>query len=244
MKGLLVQFLRALAESLRDLAPIIGVIGLFQVVVLEQPIPNLQDLLWGTALVVVGLSLFVQGLKLGLFPLGEAMAWDFTRKGSLLWLLIFVFALGFSATVAGPGLIAVTDKAAAVAAAGDLIERSQSARDSYALGLRYTIALSVGCALVIGVLRILRGWPVQYLIIAAYIGVVAMSMVAPREIIGIAYDAGGVAASAITVPLVAALGVGLASSIEGRNPLTDGFGLIAFAALAPIIFVIGYAMLQ
>jgi hypothetical protein len=244
MKGLMLQFLRSLTESLRDLAPIIGVIGFFQLVVLGQPIPNLLDLLWGTALVVAGLSLFVQGLKLGLFPLGETMAWDFTRKGSLPWLLIFAFALGFSATVAEPALIAVTDKAAAVAAAGDLIEPSEAARDDYALGLRYTIALSVGCALVLGVLRILRGWPVPYLIIPAYVGVVAMTAVAPPEIIGIAYDAGGVTTSTITVPLVAAVGVGLASSIEGRNPLTDGFGLIAFAALAPIIFVLGYGTLR
>ncbi|HYN79731.1 MAG TPA: DUF1538 domain-containing protein [Lamprocystis sp. (in: g-proteobacteria)] len=244
MKGLILQILRPLGESLRDLAPIIGVIGFFQVVVLGQPIPNLLNLLWGTALVVVGLSLFVQGLKLGLFPLGESMAWDFTRKGSLLWLLLFAFALGFSATIAEPALIAVANKAAEVAASGDLIERSETARDAYALGLRYTIALSVGCALVIGVLRILRGWPVPYLIIPAYIGVVVMTWVAPPEVIGIAYDAGGVTTSTITVPLVTAVGVGLASSIEGRNPLTDGFGLIAFAALAPIIFVLGYGALR
>lgn len=244
MRGLLVQFLRALAESLRDLAPIIGVIGFFQLAVLGQPLPDLLELLWGTALVVVGLSLFVQGLKLGLFPLGETMAWDFARKGSLLWLLVFVFALGFSATMAEPALTAVTQKAAEVAAAGDLIASSGEAQGDYALGLRYTIALSVGCALVIGVLRILRGWPVQYLIIAAYLGVVAMTAVAPPEIIGIAYDSGGVTTSTITVPLVATLGVGLASSIEGRNPLTDGFGLIAFAALAPIIFVMGYGVLR
>ena len=244
MKGLLVQFLLSLAESLRDLAPIIGVIGLFQVVVLGQPLPAPGDLLWGTALVVLGLSLFVQGLKLGLFPLGETMAWDFARKGSLMWLFLFVFALGFSATMAEPALMAVAQKAAAVAAAGNLIEPSPATQADYARGLRYTIALSVGCALVIGVLRILRGWSVQYLIIGAYVGVVGMTALAPPEIIGIAYDSGGVTTSTITVPLVAALGVGLASSIEGRNALTDGFGLIAFAALTPIIFVLGYGMLR
>lgn len=244
MKAVLLQSLRSLIESLRDLAPIIGVIAFFQLVVLGQPIPDLLDLIWGTVLVVLGLSLFIQGLKLGLFPLGETMAWDFTRKGSLPWLLLFAFALGFTAAAAEPALIAVTQKAAEVAAGGDLIERSQAARDSYAQGLRYTIAFSVGLALVIGVLRILRGWPVQYLIIAAYIGVMAMTAMAPPEIIGIAYDSGGVTTSTITVPLVAAIGVGLASSIEGRNPLTDGFGLIAFAALAPIIFVMGYGMIR
>jgi len=244
MTGLLVQFLRALAESLRDLAPIIIVIGLFQLVVLGQPLPDLLGLLWGTALVVLGLTLFVQGLKLGLFPMGETMAWDFARKGSLMWLFLFVFALGFSATMAEPALMAVAAKAASVAAGGNLIEPSPAAQADYALGLRYTIALSVGCALVIGVLRILRGWPVQYLVIGAYLGVVGMTALAPPEIIGVAYDSGGVTTSTITVPLVAALGVGLASSIEGRNPLTDGFGLIAFAALAPIIFVLGYGTLR
>jgi hypothetical protein len=172
------------------------------------------------------------------------MAWDFARKGSLMWLFLFVFALGFSATMAEPALMAVAQKAAAVAAAGNLIEPSPATQADYARGLRYTIALSVGCALVIGVLRILRGWPVQYLIIGAYIGVVGMTALAPPEIIGIAYDSGGVTTSTITVPLVAALGVGLASSIEGRNALTDGFGLIAFAALTPIIFVLGYGMLR
>jgi hypothetical protein len=244
MKGLILHLLRPLAESLRDLAPIIVVIGFFQLAVLGQPLPDLRNLLWGTVLVVVGLSLFIQGLKLGLFPLGETMAWDFTRKGSLPWLLLFAFALGFTAAAAEPALIAVTAKAAEVAAAGDLIERSPTARDAYAQGLRYTIALSVGIALVVGVLRILRGWPLHYLVIAAYLGVMVMTAVAPPEIIGLAYDAGGVTTSTITVPLVAAIGVGLASSIEGRNPLTDGFGMIALAALAPIIFVLAYGTLR
>ena len=205
--------------------------------------PDLAGLLWGTLLVVVGLTLFVQGLKIGLFPLGEHMAWDFARKGSLLWLLLFAFALGFGTTVAEPALIAVTQEAAKAAASSGAIAASEGARADYALGLRYTVALSVGFALVLGVFRILRGWPIQYLIIGGYIGVVVMTAFAPREIIGIAYDSGGVTTSTITVPLVAALGVGLASSIEGRNPLIDGFGLIAFASLTPMIFVMGYGIL-
>jgi hypothetical protein len=243
MLTLLRQGLASLLDSLRDLVPIVAVVAFFQLAVLGQPIPNLADLLIGTLMVVIGLTLFVQGLKLGLFPIGESMAWDFARKGSLMWLFVFAFALGFGTTVAEPALIAVAEEAAEVAAAGQMIDDTDAAREVYANGLRYTVALSVGLALVIGVLRILRGWPIQYLIIGGYIGVVIMTAFAPREIIGIAYDSGGVTTSTITVPLVTALGVGLASSIEGRNPMTDGFGLIAFASLTPMMFVMGYGIL-
>jgi hypothetical protein len=179
---------------------------------------------------------------MGLFPIGESMAYAFARKGSVFWLLAFAFALGFGTTVAEPALIAVAGEAAEVAALGGMIEKSEAAMTSYASGLRYTVALSVGFAIVVGVLRILRGWPIQYLIIGGYMGVVIMTMFAPEEIIGIAYDSGGVTTSTITVPLVTALGVGLASSIKGRNPMVDGFGLIAFASLTPMIFVMGYGM--
>jgi len=243
MRTLALQLIDSLTDSVRDLAPIIAVIGFFQLVVLGQPIPDLAELLWGSLLVVIGLSLFVQGLKLGLFPVGESMAWDFAAKGSLWWLLVFAFALGFGTTVAEPALIAVAEEAAEVAARGGMILDEAEARERYAEGLRYTVALSVGFAILIGVLRILRGWPIQYLIIGGYIGVVIMTAFAPKEIVGIAYDSGGVTTSTITVPLVTALGVGLASSIKGRNPMTDGFGLIAFASLTPMIFVMGYGIL-
>lgn len=233
----------ALFESLRDLAPIVIVITVFQLFVLRESIEHLGSLILGTGMVVVGLTLFVQGLKLGLFPLGEGMAWDLARKGSLFWLLVFAFSLGFGTTVAEPALIAVADEAATVAANGGVIAADDDARGRYAGGLRLTVALAVGFALVIGVLRILRGWPIQYLIIGGYLGVVIMTIFAPREIIGIAYDSGGVTTSTITVPLVTALGVGLAASIEGRNPMVDGFGLIAFASLTPMIFVMAYGML-
>jgi hypothetical protein len=239
----LLQFLRSMLSSLRDLAPIVLVIAFFQLVVLQQPIPNLGQLLGGLALVVMGLTFFVYGLEMGLFPIGETMAYAFARKGSLLWLMLFAFALGFGTTIAEPALIAVADEAAAVAAGGGLIADELAARESYALGLRYTVAISVGAAIVIGVIRILKGWPIQWLIIGGYLGVVVMTVFAPAEIIGIAYDAGGVTTSTITVPLVTALGVGLASSIRGRNPMTDGFGLIAFASLTPMIFVMGYGIL-
>jgi hypothetical protein len=239
----LAAFWHVLKGSIRDLAPIILVIGFFQLVVLRQPIPNLGSLLTGIVLVVLGLTLFVRGLELGLFPIGESMAFSFARKGSLFWLLVFAFALGFGTTVAEPALIAVASEAASVAAEAGIIEVSESARRAYALGLRLTVALSVGVAIVLGVFRIIKGWPLHYLIMVGYLGVVVMTPLAPKEIIGIAYDSGGVTTSTITVPLVTALGVGLAMSIEGRNPMVDGFGLIAFASLTPIIFVLGYGML-
>lgn len=234
---------KSLLDSLRDLAPIILVIAFFQMVVLQQPIPNLVGLLGGTLLVTVGLTFFVYGLEMGLFPIGESMAQAFSHKGSIFWLLVFAFTLGFSTTVAEPALIAVAMEAAKVAASGGIIAADPGAMQNYATGLRLTVAVSVGLAIVIGVLRILKGWPIHYLIIAGYAGIVIMTAFAPRSIIGIAYDSGGVTTSTITVPLVTALGVGLASSIRGRNPMVDGFGLIAFASLTPMIFVMGYGML-
>ena len=233
----------SLMDSLRDLLPIILVIAFFQLAVLQQPIPDFGDILIGILFVVIGLTLFVHGLNLGLFPIGETMAYAFASKGSVLWLLLFAFALGFGTTVAEPALIAVADEAAIVAASGAMIEDNAEAREAYAFGLRITVALSVGFAIVVGVFRIIKGWPIQYLIISGYIGVVIMTMFAPEEIVGIAYDSGGVTTSTITVPLVTALGVGLASSIKGRNPMIDGFGLIAFASLTPMIFVMGYGMM-
>jgi len=201
-------------------------------------------LLSGVLLVLLGLTLFVRGLRMALFPLGEEMAYNFVRRGSLGWLLIFSFTLGFGTTVAEPALIAVADEAAKVAALAGIIENSPAAESAYALGLRLCVALSVGVALLIGVIRILKGWPIHYLIICGYAGVVIMTWLAPAEIIGIAYDAGGVTTSTVTVPLVAALGIGLASSIKGRDPLLDGFGLIAFASLTPMVFVMAYGMLR
>ena len=233
----------ALFESLRDLLPIILVIGFFQFAVLQQPIPNLGEIVIGIVFVVIGLTLFVQGLNMSLFPIGESMAYSFASKGSLFWLLCFAFALGFGTTIAEPALIAVASEAALIAANGNMIENSAQSQESYALGLRITVAVSVGVAIMIGVFRIVKGWPIQYLIVIGYSGVVIMTVFAPPEIIGIAYDSGGVTTSTITVPLVTALGVGLASSIKGRNPMVDGFGLIAFASLTPMIFVMGYGML-
>lgn len=231
---------RLLGSTLRDLAPLFLVIGFFQAVVLQQPFPNLLDVGIGLVFVVIGLTLFVGGLKIGLFPLGEAMAESFARKGSLSALLAFAFLLGFTTTIAEPALIAVVDQAGAAAAAANVVADHPDAIARYALWLRITVALSVGIALVIGVIRIVRGWPIQILIIAGYTGIAAMTAIAPPEIVGIAYDSGGVTTSTVTVPLVAALGVGLASVIRGRNPVVDGFGLIAFASLTPMMFVLAF----
>lgn len=222
--------------------PIILVILFFQLVVLGKPLPNWEKLLVGTMLVVLGLTFFIRGLEMGLFPIGETMAYGFARKGSLAWLLVFAFCLGFGTTVAEPALIAVAAEAANVAAQAGAITDSDTARSSYAMGLRLTVALSVGVAIVIGVFRILKGWPIHYLIVGGYIVIVILTAFAPKEIIGIAYDSGGVTTSTVTVPLVTALGVGLASVIKGRNPMIDGFGLIAFASLTPMMFVMVYGM--
>jgi len=163
-------------------------------------------------------------------------------KGSVFWLVAFAFVLGFGTTVAEPALIAVAAEAASVAAGAGVISNSEAAMNEYAFGLRMTVALAVGVALVIGVFRILAGWSLPALIIGGYVLVVALTTVAPPEIVGIAYDSGGVTTSTVTVPLVTALGVGLASSLKGRNPMLDGFGLIAFASLTPILFVLVYGI--
>ena len=235
--------LQKLRNAFKDLLPIVVVIAFFQIVVLNQPLPQMGEVLFGALLVVVGLSLFVQGLEMGLFPIGETMAHALARKGSLFWLLSFSFALGFSTTVAEPALIAVAAEAAEIASQGGLIEPGKDSLEQYAFGLRMTVAFSVGLAILIGVMRIIRGWPIHYLIIGGYTIIMLMTIVAPKEIVGIAYDAGGVTTSTITVPLVTALGVGLASIIRGRSPLLDGFGLIAFASLLPMIFVMGYGLI-
>ena len=242
MKGPVLALSRRLFDAVRDLAPIIVVIAFFQVVVLQQPFPNLGSVLVGLVCVIVGLPLFIQGLETGLFPLGEGLAQAFARKGSVVALLAFGFCLGFGTTIAEPALIAVAAEAADVASQAGAIADDDAARESYAFNLRIVVALAVGTAITIGVLRILKGWPIHRLIIGGYVLVTVMTAFAPDEIIGVAYDSGGVATSTITVPLVTALGVGLAASINGRNAMVDGFGLIAFACLSPMIFVLGYGM--
>ncbi|MEJ2528064.1 MAG: DUF1538 domain-containing protein, partial [Sulfurovaceae bacterium] len=212
--------------SLQDLLPIVLVVAFFQAFIIGEVPKNLTSIILGLFIVAVGLALFIRGLELGIFPMGENLAVEFSQKGSLFWLLLFAFTIGFSTTVAEPALIAIANKAAIISSG--LID---------AFWLRITVALSVGFAITLGVLRILLGHPMHYYVIGGYIIVVIVTFFAPKEIIGLAYDSGGVTTSTVTVPLVAALGIGLASSIKGRNPLIDGFGLIAFASLTPMIFV-------
>jgi len=230
-----------LKAAFLDLLPIIIVVSFFQFAVLRQPFPNLSEIIAGLVFVVLGLTLFIEGLKIGLFPIGENLSYALAKKGSLFWLLLFSFLLGFSTTIAEPALIAIAKEAARIAVEADLLQEKQEA--NYALGLRMSVALSVGLAILLGVWRIIKGWPIYYFIIGGYLLVMLMTLFAPAEIIGIAYDSGGVTTSTITVPLVTALGVGLASVIEGRSPLTDGFGLIAFASLLPMIFVMGFGII-
>ena len=229
-----------LKSSIFDLLPIIMVVSFFQIAVLQEPFPNLLEILIGLAFVAVGLMLFVEGLEIGLFPIGENLSYALVKKGSLFWLLLFSVLLGFSTTIAEPALIAVAKEAAEIAVKSELIR--PEIESSYAFGLRLSVAVSVGLAILLGMWRIIKGWPIYYLIIGGYVVVIVMTFFAPEEIIGIAYDAGGVTTSTITVPLVTAIGVGLATVIEGRKPLVDGFGLIAFASLLPMIFVMGYGM--
>ena len=219
-------FLGLLKDSIRDLLPIILVIAFFQIVIIQQVPENLFSIVTGLSIVAFGLAVFIQGLETGIFPLGENLANEFARKGSLFWLLLFAFLIGFSTTIAEPALIAIADKAAVIS--GGKID---------AFWLRFTVALSVGFAISLGVLRIILGHPIHWYIIVGYIIVVLITFFAPAEIVGLAYDSGGVTTSTVTVPLVTALGIGLASSIRGRNPVIDGFGLIAFASLTPMIFV-------
>ncbi len=217
-----------LRNSVRDLLPILAVIGVFQAFVFRKPLDDVVGILGGMALVVAGLTLFVVGLQLGLFPLGEAMAEMFARKGSVPWLIAFALALGFGTTFAEPALIAVAGKAEEVQGAEGL-----------ALSLRVTVGVSVGVALALGVIRILKGWPLHWMVMAGYGLVMVLTPMAPLGMVAIAYDSGAVTTSTITVPLTTALGVGLAANIRGRNPLLDGFGMIALASLTPILFVLG-----
>ncbi len=220
-----------LKSSFKDLLPIVIVIACFQAFVLQQVPDDLLSITIGLLIVAVGLAVFIQGLEVGIFPVGENLAREFAAKGSVFWLLAFSFLIGFSTTIAEPALIAIANKAAVI-----------SAGRIDATMLRITVALSVGFAIALGAFRILTGHPIHFYIISGYIIVVLLTFFVPAEIVGLAYDSGGVTTSTVTVPLVAALGVGLAGSIRERNPVIDGFGLIAFASLTPMIFVQLYGL--
>jgi len=224
-------FLRLLKESFRDLIPIVLVILFFQLAIIQAIPGNWVPTTIGMIIVGVGLAIFLQGLEIGIFPVGEGLARDFAKSGSTFWILIFGFMIGFGTTIAEPALAVIADKAASISSGR--IDANM---------LRYVVAGSVGLAILLGVYRIIKGHPIHYYIITGYLAVVSVTFFAPKEIIGLAYDLGGVTTSTVTVPLVAALGIGLASTIKGRNPMIDGFGLIAFASLTPMIFVQVYGI--
>jgi hypothetical protein len=238
------ELLDVFGNTLRDVLPIVLILTFFQFIVLRRPLPNPRRLLLGFAYVFFGLVLFLVGLEQAVFPVGRTMAEQFTDPDfvglartaedvdplAYGWVYAFAFAIGFSTTIAEPALMAVAIKA-----------NELSAGAIGAWGLRIAVALGVAVGVTIGVGRIVTGAPLHYFIIAGYIVVVIQTFFAPRLIVPLAYDSGGVTTSTVTVPLIAGLGLGLAESVPGRNPLTDGFGLIAFASLFPIISVMAYA---
>ncbi len=248
---ILQQLFHTLGSTLRDVCPIFGVILFFQLIVLRRPIANWQRVATGVAFVIVGLTFFLVGLELALFPIGTAMAEQladpsFVQPGIPLapdaqtiipwyryyWTYIFAFAIAFSATIAEPALLAVAIKA-----------REVSGGTLQVWPLRAAVALGAGFGVMLGTFRIIAGVPLPYFILAGYIIVIVQTQFAPRQIIPLAYDSGGVTTSTVTVPLVAALGLGLASQIPGRFPLADGFGMIALTVLFPMMTVMGYAQL-
>lgn len=243
MNDSLKALLHDAVSSLRDLAPIVVVFSIFQLLIVRQPVDGFLTLVSGGILVVAGLAFFIFGLRLALFPVGEGLAVSLADKGSAFWLLTFAFLLGFGTTIAEPALIAVAAEAAEVAASSNVIASTDEAKSDYAGELRLIVAFAVAFALVIGVIRILFDWSLAAMIIGGYVLAIVMTGIAPPEIVGVAYDSGGVTTSTVTVPLVTALGVGLAGSLRGRNPMSDGFGLIAFASLTPIIFVLAHGII-
>jgi hypothetical protein len=240
----LITLVDTLWRTVLDVAPILLILVLFQVLVLRQKVPHLRRMILGFVYVVLGLDLFLVGLEMALFPLGEIMASQLTDPAFLgagdgaggldwrdyLWVYAFAAAIGFATTIAEPALIAVGLKVSEVS--GGAVKP---------WGLRAAVALGVAIGVSLGALRIVTGWPLPWLIVIGYGIVIVQTMVAPRQIIPLAYDSGGVTTSTVTVPLVTALGLGLATNIEGRSPLIDGFGLIALASLFPMITVMGYA---
>jgi len=241
--------LEAVASTMVDVLPILVIILFFQLVVIRRPLPNLRRMLQGSAYVLLGLALFLVGLEEALFPLGEIMARQLTdpafihgaghRSGDELhwydyyWVYLFALSLGFSAAIAEPALIAVAIKAGEV-----------SGGTVHPWGLRIAVALGVGVGIALGTFRIVTGTPLHWYIIAGYLVVLVQTASAPRAIVPLAYDSGGVSTSTVTVPLVTALGLGLAATVPGRSVIIDGFGLIAYACLFPIMTVMGYAQIS
>jgi len=245
---LLTSLLRTLAVTVWDVLPIAVIVLGFQLFVIRRKIVNLKRVLIGFAYVLVGLAFFLEGLERALFPLGRLMAEQLTDPAFILgdgksfgptldwrlyfWVYVFAAAVGFSTTIAEPALIAVAIKAKDVSGGAITV-----------WGLRIAVAVGVAVGISLGTFRIVTGTPLHYYIITGYVLVIVQTLFAPKSIIALAYDSGGVTTSTVTVPLVAALGLGLAGTVPGRSPVLDGFGLIAFASLFPVMTVLGYAQL-
>ena len=243
----LTDLIAVIGTTAWDVLPIATIIFGFQLLILRKPIRNLKEILIGFAFVMLGLGFFLEGLEMALFPLGRLMAQQLTDPSFIAagdaaatldwsdyeWVYLFAFAIGFSTTVAEPSLLAVAIKANQVSAGSIGI-----------WGLRIAVAIGVAVGIALGAYRIITGTPLYWYIITGYVFVLIQTFFAPRMIIALAYDSGGVTTSTVTVPLVTALGLGLSSTVPGRSPLLDGFGLIAFASLFPIMSVLAYAQLS
>lgn len=226
------SFYEDLRGALLDLSIIIGIIAFYQFAILQTVPDNLPAMVIGLMFVAVGLALFLRGLEMGIFPLGEDLSQQLAGLGNRTWIMVFAFVIGFATTIAEPALIAIAAKAEII---------SDGEIDAFTI--RLVVAFSVGFAIVVGVYRIIADHPIHWYIIVGYILVIGVTYFSPEEIVGLAYDSGGITTSTITVPLIAALGIGLTSSLKNRNPLVDGFGLIAFASVMPMIFVQAYGIL-
>ena len=238
--------LRAIArlfrQNLRDLAPIVVVILFFQWIVVGEPMVDGGERLVGFALVLLGLTFLVSGLETSIFPLGEGLADALARRGSVVLLLIFAFTVGFGSTFAEPALAAVADQAAKAAALSGVIAEEPERMAHMSFLLRIGSAAAVGAGVTIGVLRIVFGLPAAWFVVGGYALVSLLSLAGPDTFVGIAMDAGAAATSAINVPLITALGVGLAAIMGGRSPLVDGFGVVALASISPMLVILTAAV--
>lgn len=242
MRGQLVTLLKETGRNFRDLIPILCVVALFQLMVIREPMPELERRIGGAIYALIGLTLFVRGLSMSILPIGDGMADWLARRGSLTLLLGFGFALGFGSTIAEPALTAVADQAALALTNTAAADGGGGPAARFSLFLRYTVAVSVGVGVAAGVLRIVKGWPITWFVLPGYALATVLALISQSALSAVAFDAGAAATSAINIPLMLALGVGLAGMIRGRNPLLDGFGLVALASLTPMVVVLLFSL--
>ena len=240
MLGEIRDLLQLGKETVRDVAPVVLVITLFQFFIIGEPLPDLADRMVGLVLILIGLTLFVRGLIMSIFPLGDSLAQALAQRGSLVFLLAFAFGVGVASTVAEPALAAVTEQAAEAAVIAGFLPETEI--QSYARILRYASALAVGAAVTLGVLRTVLGWPIAWFVLGGY-GLAALLAMTGTPLASVAFDAGAAATSAINIPLITALGLGLASMIRGRSALVDGLGTVALASLMPMLTILAGSLL-